>query len=97
MGFLLAFPLHIIKRLFRDKLRYVNPMLIVGGMVSWAPYNLSYYTPGFYVSIAFMYVIRRRYMAWWEKYNYILHSGLTSGVAFGALIIFFRYNVLVGK
>ncbi|KAK9481893.1 OPT oligopeptide transporter protein-domain-containing protein [Lipomyces starkeyi] len=89
IGFLLAFPLHMLKRTFRRQLRNVNPMLIVGGMSNWAPYNLSYYTPGFYVSFAFMFVIRRRYLAWWEKYNYILHSGLTSGVAFAALIIFF--------
>ncbi|KAK9234418.1 OPT oligopeptide transporter protein-domain-containing protein [Lipomyces kononenkoae] len=94
MGFLVSFPLHFIKLKFRKQLKYFNPILVVAGMGNWAPYNLSYYTPGFYVSIAFMYVIRKRYLAWWEKYNYILHSGLTSGVAFGALLVFFtlQYN-----
>ncbi|KAK9366610.1 OPT oligopeptide transporter protein-domain-containing protein, partial [Lipomyces kononenkoae] len=94
MGFLVAIPLHFIKLRFRKQLKYFNPVLVSAGMGSWAPYNLSYYTPGFYVSIAFMYMIRKRYLAWWEKYNYILHSGLTSGVAFGALLVFFilQYN-----
>ncbi|KAK9319421.1 OPT oligopeptide transporter protein-domain-containing protein [Lipomyces orientalis] len=89
MGFLLAFPFHLLKLKFRRYLRYVNPMLIIAGMSNWAPYNLSYFTPGIYVSFAFMFVIRRRYLGWWEKYNYILHSGLTAGVALAAVVIFF--------
>ncbi|KAK9475999.1 OPT oligopeptide transporter protein-domain-containing protein [Lipomyces japonicus] len=94
MGFLVAIPLHFIQRRFHKQLRHFNPVLIVAGMSNWAPYNLSYFTPGLYMSIAFMYIIKNRYLAWWEKYNYILHSGLTSGVAFGALLVFFtlQYN-----
>lgn len=33
-----------------------------------------------------MYYIKRRYSAWWEKYNYLLEAGLDVGVAISAII-----------
>lgn len=36
-----------------------------------------------------MHYIRKRYEAWWQKYNYILSTGLTAGVAFCSIIMFF--------
>lgn len=33
--------------------------------------------------------VKTRYLAWFEKYNYILSAGLDAGVAFSAIIIFF--------
>ncbi|KAK9366312.1 OPT oligopeptide transporter protein-domain-containing protein [Lipomyces kononenkoae] len=66
-----------------------NPILITGGMSNWAPYNLSYFTPGFYMSLFFMYYIKRRYIEWWEKYVYLLSASMTAAVAFAAIIIFF--------
>ncbi|KAK9366184.1 OPT oligopeptide transporter protein-domain-containing protein [Lipomyces kononenkoae] len=72
--------------------RYVNPVLVIGGMSNWAPYNLSYLTGGFYLSIFFMFFVRRRYLAWWEKYNYVLSSAMDAGIAFSAIIIFFAVD-----
>ncbi|KAK9471923.1 OPT oligopeptide transporter protein-domain-containing protein [Dipodascopsis tothii] len=74
--------------------RQLDPVLLTSGCLHWSPYNLSYYTANFYLSFAFMYVIRRRYLAWWEKYNYVLSAAMTAGVAFSAVIIFFavQYN-----
>ncbi|KAK9450953.1 OPT oligopeptide transporter protein-domain-containing protein [Limtongia smithiae] len=74
---------------FPKVFRYFNPVLVVGGMGLWAPYNMSYYTGGLYLSFFFMHYIRRRYVAWWEKYNYVLSAALTAGVAFSAIIIYF--------
>lgn len=70
-------------------LKHVHPSLLVNGMISWAPWNLSYYTSGFYVSLTFMYYMKRYKLAWWEKYNYVMSAGLTGGMAFSAIIIFF--------
>ncbi|KAK9386481.1 hypothetical protein V1515DRAFT_604750, partial [Lipomyces mesembrius] len=54
------------------KLKFVPPVLILNGIARWGSTdNLSYYTPGFYLSLMFMYYIRR-YLAWWTKHNYIL-------------------------
>ncbi|KAK9324744.1 OPT oligopeptide transporter protein-domain-containing protein [Lipomyces orientalis] len=92
IGALVIIPFFFAKRYLPKYFRFANPVLIIGGMASWAPYNLSYVTPGFYLSIIFMYFIRRRYLAWWEKYNYVLSSALDAGVAFSAIIIFFAVN-----
>ncbi|KAK9464670.1 OPT oligopeptide transporter protein-domain-containing protein [Lipomyces arxii] len=71
-------------------LRQVHPVIIISGFTTFgAGYNLSYYTPGMYLSFIFMYYIRRHYLAWWTKYNYILSSGLSAGMAFSGILIFF--------
>ncbi|KAJ3499348.1 hypothetical protein NLG97_g394 [Lecanicillium saksenae] len=70
-------------------LKHVHPSLVFNGMLGWAPTNLSYWTGGLYMSIAFMWYLRRYKLAWWEKYNYVLAAGLQGGVAFSAIIIFF--------
>lgn len=51
--------------------------------------NLSYITNGLYILFIFMYVIKRRYVAWWEKYNYLLESSFHVGFALSAIIQFF--------
>lgn len=90
LGALLAIPCILFKKYAPKKLtKYFQPSLIIGGMLIYAPYNLSYYTSGVYASIAFMFIIRKRYQAWWEKYNYVLSGALDAGVAFSSIIIFF--------
>lgn len=69
--------------------KYFQPIVILGGFLAYAPYNLLYYTGGFYLSFLFMYHIKWHYPLWWEKYNYILTGALSSGVAISSLMIFF--------
>lgn len=95
IGALLAIPCILFKWYAPKKYtKYFQPSLIIGGMLIYAPYNLSYYTSGVYASFAFMVLIRKRYQAWWEKYNYVLSGALDAGVAFSSIIIFFavQYN-----
>ncbi|KAK9378542.1 OPT oligopeptide transporter protein-domain-containing protein [Kockiozyma suomiensis] len=82
----------------RKYVRNIHPIVILNGLTSWgSTYNLSYYIPGVYAAYVFMYYIRRRYLAWWTKYNYILTSGLTAGVAFSAIIIFCSVTITETK
>ncbi|KAK9379748.1 OPT oligopeptide transporter protein-domain-containing protein [Kockiozyma suomiensis] len=77
------------RRYFPKQLKYFHPCVIVSGFTIWGTgYNVSYYTPGFIVSWVFTWYIKRRYLPWWTKYNYILASALTAGVAFSAIVIF---------
>lgn len=72
--------------------KYLNtfqPTLIIGGMLIYAPYNLSYYTGGLYLSWASMYYVKKHYSAFWEKYNYLFSGAMSAGVAFSGIIIFF--------
>ncbi|PVH13554.1 OPT family small oligopeptide transporter [Candidozyma duobushaemuli] len=91
IGFLLAFPCWALRKWGRKTVigKYVHPVVIVFGFLQYAPYNLSYYAPGMILSFVFMYLIRKRKTAWWEKYNYILSGGMDAGVAFSSIIIFF--------
>ena len=70
-------------------IRHFQPSVILYGFINWAPYNLTYLTGGFYVSLAFMWYVKKRYLSWWEKYNYVLGGALNAGVAFSLIIIFF--------
>jgi OPT family small oligopeptide transporter len=89
IGALLPFPLWAIKRKFPKKLAYFQPVLVIMGLLNYAPYSIAYYTPGLYVGYVFMVYIRHKYLTWWEKYNYVLSSALDAGVALSAIIIFF--------
>lgn len=89
IGALLPIPCLLARRFFPRATYYFQPTLIIGGMLQYAPYNMSYLTPGIYVSYVFMSYIRGKYYHWWERYNYVLASSIQAGVAFSAIIIFF--------
>lgn len=89
IGFVLAIICLVIKKKWSRQTQWFQPAVIIGGFFNYAPYNMSYFLPGLYVCFAFNHYIKRKYTAWWEKYNYILSSGLDAGVAFGGVIIFF--------
>ncbi|KAK7202414.1 putative oligopeptide transporter [Myxozyma melibiosi] len=90
LGGIVGVSFYYLRRIFYRKLKYFHPVVFMSGVTRYgATYNLSYYTPGFYAGLAFMYYIRSRYLLWWTKYNYILSSGLTAGTAFSGILIFF--------
>lgn len=60
----------------------VHPCVAWAGALNWTGgNNLTYATLGMYLSFIFMYYIKRRFGAWWEKYNYLTEAGLDVGVA----------------
>ncbi|CAH6723725.1 oligopeptide transporter 2 [[Candida] jaroonii] len=90
IGALLPIPCILFKKYGpKSVAKYFQPTLIMGGFLNFAPNNLSYLTGGLYLGWAFMYYVRRRYLTWWEKYNYVLSGSLSAGVAFSSIIIFF--------
>lgn len=90
IGFLAAIPCLIFK-LYAPKryTKYFEPTIFIGGIMNYAPGNLSYLTGGLYLSIASMWYLKTRYQAFWEKYNYIFASAISSGIAFSSIIIYF--------
>ncbi|KAI0250906.1 OPT oligopeptide transporter [Lactifluus subvellereus] len=73
---------------FRIKfLRYLNlPIIFTGGPGHYPPIN---YLPWVLICFLFNYVIRRRHIIWWLKYNYVLSAALDAGYAIGILFVFF--------
>ncbi|KAK9464221.1 OPT oligopeptide transporter protein-domain-containing protein [Lipomyces oligophaga] len=89
IGALIGIPFALAKLKWGDRMKRINPALVGYGTIIWgSTYNLSYYIGGIYFSYFFMHYIRQRYIAWWTKYNYVLTSGLSAGVAFSGIIIF---------
>ncbi|KAK9452014.1 OPT oligopeptide transporter protein-domain-containing protein [Limtongia smithiae] len=97
VGTMIGAPVYYIRYFAMKKFPFVkhfNPVMFVAGM-SWynSGYNLSYFTTGMQVSFVFMYYIRRHYLAWWTKYNFVLSAALSAGVALCAILVFVSLQV----
>jgi OPT family oligopeptide transporter len=69
--------------------KYVNFPVIYSGTGAIPPATAVNYVSWGIVGFIFQYYIRRRNFPWWNKYNYILSAALDSGVALGAVLVFF--------
>jgi hypothetical protein len=59
------------------------------GALAWNPYStLVNYWPGVVLAYVFQVHIKRKYLAWWSKYNYILAVGFGSAIPLCAILIF---------
>jgi OPT family small oligopeptide transporter len=65
-----------------------TPAFLAGGL-NWAPYNLSHAWPAVPVAYFFQVYVRKHYLAWWQKYNYILSTAFDCGIAVAAVVTFF--------
>ncbi|KAK9459711.1 OPT oligopeptide transporter protein-domain-containing protein [Lipomyces oligophaga] len=89
IGALFAIPFAVLKLRYPQRVKFFHPVLICSGATFWGwTNNFTFYISGFYMATFMMFFVRRRYTAWWSKYNYIVASGLTAGVAFSGIIIF---------
>ncbi|KAI0245636.1 OPT oligopeptide transporter [Lactifluus subvellereus] len=75
---------------FRIKfLKYLNFPVAFSGVAWIPPATPINYVAWVLICFLFNYVIRRRHMLWWLKYNYVLSSGLDAAYAVGGIVIFF--------
>jgi OPT family oligopeptide transporter len=82
-------PWVITRRYPNSFFKYVNFPVIYSGTGLIPPATAVNYVPWGIVGFIFQYYIRRKSFSWWSKYNYVLSAALDSGVAIGAVIIFF--------
>jgi len=82
-------PYFLTKRWPNAIFKYINFPVIYSGTGLIPPATAVNYVPWGIVGFIFQYWIRRRNFSWWSKYNYVLSAGLDSGVALGAVIVFF--------
>lgn len=77
-----------------ELLRQVHPVMITAGPSTWgSPYNMSYYIGNVYVTLLSFQFIRKRYTAFWAKYNYVVAAAFPAGIAICALVIFFCLSI----
>ncbi|WVW83737.1 OPT family small oligopeptide transporter [Kwoniella bestiolae CBS 10118] len=78
-------------------LRQVHPvMLCMGPVNTAAPYNLAYYLGNLYVNLISFQYIRKRYLAFWSKWNYVISAAFSCGIALSGLFIFFTLQIPKG-
>jgi len=82
-------PFLVTRRYPNSVLKYINFPVIFSGTGLIPPATAVNYVPWGIVGFVFQYYIRRRNFAWWSKYNYVLSAALDSGVAIGAILVFF--------
>ncbi|KAF5024438.1 hypothetical protein F66182_3524 [Fusarium sp. NRRL 66182] len=70
----------------------IHPVVIFSGGHIWSPYNLAYVWPAVIPGWISWVVIRKKYLAFWAKYNYVLSAAWQTGVALSALVIFFAVS-----
>ena len=81
----------------QEWIRQIHPVMIASGPSNWgSPYNLSYYWPNVMVAFLSFQVIRKRYLSFWAKYNYVIAAAFPCGIAVAALIIFFALEIPKG-
>lgn len=73
--------------------RYLHPVVLMYGGNLFSPVNFSMTWPNIPIAFLFMHYIKSRFLPWWSKYNYILTSALTAGIAFSAIIQFLALDI----
>ncbi|KAL4905496.1 hypothetical protein BDW74DRAFT_167723 [Aspergillus multicolor] len=70
----------------------IHPVVILSGGHAWSPYNLGYMWPAVLPGWISWTYLRKRYLGFWSKYNYVLSAAFSSGIAIAAVVIFFAVS-----
>ncbi|KAF7377765.1 Glutathione transporter 1 [Mycena sanguinolenta] len=70
-------------------LNYLSFPLIFSALGQIPPATAINYVPWAVFGFIFQYFIRRKYFAYWTKYNYVLSAALDAGTAVGLILVFF--------
>ncbi|EOD46007.1 putative small oligopeptide opt family protein [Neofusicoccum parvum UCRNP2] len=73
----------------KDYLKKVNWPLIFVGTYNVPPATGINYSSWAVVNYIFNHWLKRKFFAWWTKYNYVLAAALDTGTALAGIIIFF--------
>ncbi|KAJ7484142.1 OPT-domain-containing protein [Mycena latifolia] len=88
IGAVLPIPIYLLRKRVRALEYFHLPVLLSGGLI-WAPYNMTNVWPAVPVGYFFNVFIKRRYLAWWSKYNYVTTTAFSTAIALCAILIFF--------
>ncbi|CEJ90946.1 Putative Oligopeptide transporter OPT superfamily [[Torrubiella] hemipterigena] len=96
---LMGFPIGILivtgawglKKLYPNSsaLRQIHVVAALAGSLQWAPYSYSYSFPAVPVAWFSWIYIRKRYLAFWSKYNFVLSASFSSAIAISAIVMLF--------
>ncbi|KAJ7208264.1 OPT-domain-containing protein [Mycena pura] len=88
IGAVLPIPFFVLRKKFKS-IEHVHIPLVLYGGLSWAPFTMANIWPAVPVGYVFNVLIKRRYIAWWSKYNYITTTAFSAAIAICGIVIFF--------
>jgi OPT family small oligopeptide transporter len=88
IGALLPIPVYFLRKKVKV-LEYMHLPVLLSGGLNWAPYSMAMVWPTVPVGYLFNVFIKRRYIAWWSKYNYITTTAFSAAIAICGIVIFF--------
>ncbi|KAK0720170.1 OPT oligopeptide transporter protein-domain-containing protein [Lasiosphaeris hirsuta] len=74
-------------------LRNTHPVVMMGGALSWAPYNMAYLWPAVPVSAISWLYLKKRFLGLWSKYNFVLSAAFSCAIAISGIVIFFALQI----
>ncbi|KAI1084287.1 OPT-domain-containing protein [Whalleya microplaca] len=90
IGFVVPFIFYYMNKRFKKTwMRQMHPVAMFYGALSWAPYNMSYIWPAVPIAWYSWVYLKKRYLAFWSKYNFVLSASFSCAIAVAAIIIFF--------
>ncbi|WVR08745.1 OPT family small oligopeptide transporter [Kwoniella sp. DSM 27419] len=95
IGLILPIAIYYAKKRFPRSawIRQLHPVMLCYGGLNWAPYNMSYMWPSVPLACFSWLYIKKRYLALWSKYNFVLAAAWQSGIAIAAVVIFFAVQL----
>ncbi|GKZ55771.1 hypothetical protein AnigIFM49718_000937 [Aspergillus niger] len=79
----------IYRRYPQSWVKYVNVPIFFNAAGNIPPANTTQYSLWFIFGFLFNYLIRKRAMDWWKKYNYLFQAAMDTGTAIATIVIFF--------
>jgi len=73
--------------------RNAHVVVMMGGALSWAPYNLAYMWPAVpFAAFSWLY-LKKRFLGLWSKYNFVTSAALSCAIAISGIVIFFALQI----
>ncbi|EON97382.1 putative opt oligopeptide transporter protein [Phaeoacremonium minimum UCRPA7] len=73
--------------------RNAHPVVMLGGALAWAPYNLAYLWPAVPVAAFSWLYLKKRFLGFWSKYNFVTSAAFSCAIAISGIVIFFALQV----
>lgn len=90
LGLVLPVVVYALKRRYPKSFwRHSHVPLLLGGLNYLPPASGTNYGSWAIVGLLFGVYIKRKYVAWWKHYTFVLSAALDSSIAIAAIIIFF--------
>ncbi|EJT76705.1 hypothetical protein GGTG_06621 [Gaeumannomyces tritici R3-111a-1] len=94
LGALLPVVFYLVRRRFPNSVvRHLHAPVMLGAMGWLPPATPLNFSSWAIIGLIFNWGIRRRWAAWWQKFNYITAAGLDVGLVICTLVIFFAFTL----